>query len=208
MTAEAALSVGPAQPGPPGDRRARLVTALITRARAGDSQAWDALVERYSPLIWSICRRYRLTAGDAEDAAQNVWLKLLDHLDDLRTPAAVPGWLATTTRRECLRILRTQPPLAAGYVLDDETRPDEQSATPEQEVLTAERQAALLEAFAELPPDGQRLITLLLAGVPYTQISRQLGLPIGSIGQARRRYLDKLRRHPAVGALTDIGRPG
>jgi DNA-directed RNA polymerase specialized sigma24 family protein len=68
-----------------------VVTGLVTRARNGERQAWDALVERYAPLIWAICRRHRLEAADAEDAAQNVWLKLVDHLDSLRDPAALPG---------------------------------------------------------------------------------------------------------------------
>ena len=83
-----------------------VITGLVTRARNGERQAWDALVERYAPLIWSICRRHRLEAADAADAAQNVWLKLVDQLDKIRDPAALPGWLATTTRRECSRILR------------------------------------------------------------------------------------------------------
>jgi len=55
------------------------VSDLVTRARDGDQQAWDALVERHAPLIWSICRRYRLGGADAEDAAQAVWLRLVDH---------------------------------------------------------------------------------------------------------------------------------
>jgi RNA polymerase sigma factor (sigma-70 family) len=82
------------------------VTDLVTRARNGDKQAWDALVERYAPLIWSICRRHRLDGADAEDVGQSVWLLLVDHLGNLRHPAALPGWLATTTRRECGRVLR------------------------------------------------------------------------------------------------------
>ena len=61
-----------------------VVTGLVTRARNGDRQAWDALVDRYAPLIWSICRQYRLEAADAQDAAQNVWLQLVDHLASLR----------------------------------------------------------------------------------------------------------------------------
>src|ERR1700724_1128621 len=76
------------------------VTDLVMRAGKGDQQAWDALVERYSPLIWSICRRYRLSDADAEDVGQAVWLHLVDQLDSLRDPAALPGWLSTTTRRE------------------------------------------------------------------------------------------------------------
>ena len=90
------------------------VTDLVTRARNGDKQAWDELVERYAPLIWSICRQYRLGGADAQDVGQMVWLHLVDHLDDLRDPAALPGWLVTTTRRECLRVRRRRP-AAAGY---------------------------------------------------------------------------------------------
>src|SRR5271167_5206619 len=94
------------------------LTALVTGAGNGDQQAWDELVERYAPLIWSICRRYRLAAADAEDAAQTVWLKLVDQLDKIRDPAALPGWLATTTRRECGRIARAAwRPCDAGYAL-------------------------------------------------------------------------------------------
>ena len=66
------------------------VTDLVTRARNGDKQAWDTLVERYAPLIWSICRRHRLERADADDVGQSVWLLLVDHLDNLRDPAALP----------------------------------------------------------------------------------------------------------------------
>jgi RNA polymerase sigma factor (sigma-70 family) len=101
------------------------VTDLVTAARNGHRQAWDALVGRYAPLIWSICRRQRLSNADADDVGQSVWLHLVDHLGNLRDPAALPGWLATTTRRECARVLRaTRGPMASGYVLDAEALPD------------------------------------------------------------------------------------
>jgi hypothetical protein len=64
----------------------------VTRAGRGDKQAWDALVERYATLIWSICRRHRLGDADAEGVGQRVWLQLLDQLDTIRDPAALPGW--------------------------------------------------------------------------------------------------------------------
>jgi len=183
----------------------QLVTDLVTQAGNGDSKAWDALVERYAPLIWSICRRHRLADADARDVGQNVWLRLVDQLGTLRDPAALPGWLATTTRRECSRMLcaATRGPLATGYVPDPETLADEQAVTPEDELLRAERHAALREALQDLPPQGQRLIALLVADppVPYAQISARLGIPAGSIGPTRRRCLDKLRQHPAITAL-------
>ena len=80
---------------------------------------------------------------------------------------------------------------------------DDQSGTAEQELLAAERHAALREAFAALPPSGQQLIALLLQDPPvsYAEVSVRLGIPIGSIGPTRRRYVDKLRRYPAVAAL-------
>ena len=83
------------------------VTDLAIRASTGDKQAWDALVERYAPLIWSICGRYRLGRADAEDVGQSVWLRLAGQLDKIRDPAALAGWLATTTSRECGRVGRT-----------------------------------------------------------------------------------------------------
>ena len=179
-----------------------MVTDLVTRARNGDKQAWDALVERYAPLIWSICRHHRLADADAQDVGQVIWLHLVEHLDNLRDPAALPGWLVTTTRRECCRVLHTKSKLPTnGQVLED--MPDEQNQTAEHGVLVAERNAALREAVARLPPGCQRLLTLLIADppVPYTEISARLGIAIGSIGPNRRRCLDKLRRDPAIASL-------
>ena len=130
-----------------------VVTDLVTRARNGDRQAWDALVERYAPLIWSICRRHRLGGADAEDVGQSVWLKLVDQLDTLRDPAALPGWLVTTTRLECGRILRAaRRPHNAGHAPYAETILDDQAQTAMQELLVAERDAALREAYSHLAP--------------------------------------------------------
>ena len=178
-----------------------LVTDLVTRARTGDKQAWDALVERYAPLIWSVCGRYRLGRADAEDVGHSVWLRLAGQLDKIRDPAALPGWLATTTSRECGRILRTaHDPHAA---VDAGNLPDQQAAAAGQELLAAERHAALRDAFSRLPQDGQQLIALLIADppVPYAEISTRLGIPAASIGQERSRCLDRLRRDPALTAL-------
>ena len=199
------MAANPALTGQASRRRGDpVVTGLVTRARNGDRQAWDQLVDRYTPLVWSICRRHWLEAADAQDAAQTVWLTLVDHLNSLRDPAALPGWLATTTRRECGRILRAaRRPGNAAYALAAETIPDEHARPAEQDLLAAERHAALREAFGQLPPRCQQLLALLTADPPvsYAEISARLGIPAGSIGPTRRRCLDKLRRHPAITAL-------
>jgi RNA polymerase sigma factor (sigma-70 family) len=180
------------------------VVALSMRAGDGDERAWAALVERHAPLIWSLCRRYRLDATDTADVGQNVWLLLVNHLGKIRDPAALPGWLATTTRRECTRILnRAQVPHVARHEPDAENIPDGEAETIEQKLLAAERHAALREAFTYLSPRDQQLIALLIEDppVPYAEISTRLGIPVGSIGPNRRRCLDKLRHHPAIAAL-------
>ena len=180
------------------------LTALVTRARNGDKQAWDELIERYAPLIWSICRRYRLRRADADDVGQSVWLRLVDKLASLRNPAALPGWLATTTQRECGRVLRAaRKQQAPGHWLDAADIPDEVTGLAESELLRAERHAALREAFTHLPPDSRQLIAMLIQDppVPYAEISARLGIPVGSIGPTRGRCLEQLRRDPAIAAL-------
>ena len=180
------------------------VADLVTRARKGDQQAWDVLVERYSPLIWSICRHYRLSRADAEDAGQRTWLQVVNHLGAIREPAALPGWLTTTTRRECNQIVHAARGRQAGQLLD-ENIPDKQIRTAEQELLAAECHAALREAFTCLSPSRQQLMAMLIEDppVPYTEISARLGIPVSSIGPTRRRCLDQIRHHPAIAALID-----
>ena len=186
------------------------VKDLETRAANGDKHAWEALVERYAPLIWSICRLHRLCRSDADEVGQNVWLHLMDQLGNLGDQAALAGWLATATRQECGRVLRaahgTQ---AAGAELDAGTIPDQQAGAADQEPVTAERHAALRDALTRLPACCQQLIALLTDDppVPYAQISATLGIPVGSIGPNRGRCLDRLRRDPAIAALINPGAP-
>jgi RNA polymerase sigma factor (sigma-70 family) len=198
----------PSAQGAPARARinaAGLSTAdLVTRAKGGDSQAWEALVDRFAPLIWSICRRYRLGPADAADVGQCVWLRLVDKLVAIRDPAALAGWLVTTTERECVRVLRAaQRPEARGQMLDAENISDEQIGTAEHELLVAERHAALREALARLPPKCQQLMALLVEDppVPYAEISARLCIPVGSIGPSRARCLEKLRHDPVIAAL-------
>jgi RNA polymerase sigma factor (sigma-70 family) len=161
--------------------------------------------------VWSVCHRYQLSRADAEDVHPTVWLQLVSRLDKIREPDALPGWLATTTRRECVRALRAaRGPHAADSVPDAETIPDQRAATAEQELLVAERHAVLLEALARLRPCCQRLIGKLIEDPPlsYAQISASLGIPVGSIGPLRGRCLDRLRGDPAIAALINADGAG
>jgi RNA polymerase sigma factor (sigma-70 family) len=176
------------------------VVALVARAAGSDQDAWNQLVERYAPLVWAICTRYRLSSHDIEDVGQNVWLLLVEQLGKLREPAALPGWLATTTRRECLRVLTAaRKAQLAGGTLDD-APPFADDTAIDEELLIAERDAALRAAFAELPPHGQQLLAMLFRDPPcsYAEISATLGIATGSIGPKRARYLERLRQSEAL----------
>jgi RNA polymerase sigma factor (sigma-70 family) len=195
----------PVEPSAPcAGRDSSMITDLVSGARKGDQRAWDALVACYAPLIWSICRGYRLSDADAEDVGQSVWLHLVDRLGKVRDPAALAGWLATTTRRECTRVRRkARETRAAGP--DIEIIAAKPTETAGEDLLAAEHHAALCEALADLPPAGRHLMALLAADppLPYAVIGVRLGLPAGRIGPARARYLNRLRRHPALAALIE-----
>src|SRR6202789_1112868 len=122
------------------------VVALVARAAGSDQDAWNELVERYAPLVWTICTRYRLSSHDIEDVGQNVWLALVEQLGKLREPAALPGWLATTTRRECLRVVTAAQRLGTRL---DEAAEFVDDVIIDEEIRRAERAARLRGAFPE-----------------------------------------------------------
>lgn len=166
--------------------------ALCTRAAAGDQGAWDDIVERYAPMVWSICTRFRLSGRDLEDVAQNVWLLLAEQLGRLPEPAALPGWLAKTTQRECRRVVTS----AGG--------PD---TVIGEEIVMAERNAVLRAAFAQLPPRCQSLIGMLTSDPPcsYVEISTTLGIPVESIAPQRACCLERMRESMALLGLAEAG---
>jgi RNA polymerase sigma factor (sigma-70 family) len=176
--------------------------ALVARAADGDRDAWNEIIERYAPLVWSIGTRYQLKNQDIEDVAQTVWLLLVQQLGKLREPTALPGWVATTTQRECLRVVTAGRRTEGATTLDDAISLVD-DAVIEQEILAADRNAALRHALRELPPRCQQLLAMLLSDPPrsYAEISAALQIPIGTIGPQRARCLERLRRSRALAGL-------
>lgn len=181
--------------GRPSEER-EPVTPLVQRAAAGDQAAWNALVDRYTNLVWSVARSYRLSSSDAGDVVQTTWLRLVENLGKVQDPERLPGWLATTARRECLRVLRAGGRELVG-VVDDAAFDvvDELAPALDHALLQDERDAALWQCFARLSERCQRLLRVLMATEPpaYAQVSQAMGMPIGSIGPTRMRCLDRLR---------------
>lgn len=176
---------------------ADLTAVLVVRARAGDGSAWEQIVDAYAGLVWAVARNHRLSDADAADVSQVVWLRLVENLDRVDDPRRLGAWLATTARRECLRVLRTasrQVPVAElDRVIDlrDVVQPPVDARLLEEEDMLAVR-----AAFAALPERCQTLLRLLVLDPPvgYDALSAALDMPVGSIGPTRGRCLDKLRR--------------
>ena len=180
------------------------LTQLVTSAACGEQSAWDALVGEFSSLIWAVARAHRLHEADAADVAQATWLRLVEHLTRLNDPSCVGGWLATTARRECLRILRDN----GRHVLvgDDAAEPESSDLLPGDALLITERDDALRRSFSRLRGSDQALLRLLAAEPrpPYEEISAALDMPIGSIGPTRQRALRRLREELAGQGTLDL----
>lgn len=168
---------------------------LVKRACDGDQAAWDAIVDRYTNLLWSVARGYRLDRADAADVIQVAWLRLVEHLPRVRDPERVGAWLATTVRRECLQLVGARK--RHGGSVDDEVLQSLPDAGPpvDARLLADERDHALWQAFSRMPARCQRLLRILTTDPPpsYQDVSEVLEMPVGSIGPTRARCLDRLR---------------
>jgi RNA polymerase sigma factor (sigma-70 family) len=171
------------------------IIGWVRRAATGDLAAWNALVDQYSRLIWSITASFKLGESDAADVVQTTWMRLIENIDRIEQPARVGSWLATTARNECLRHVAARKRIVlvredAEFDGADQTHPEVDEA-----LLASERVRDVRQAMVHLPRQWQRLMEMLMADPPvsYAEISDQLGLPIGSIGPTRGRCLAKLR---------------
>lgn len=145
-------------------------------------------------MMWAVARSYRLPQQSAADVVQDAWLRLVEHLADIREPARVGGWLATTTRREALRVItaKRHEDVRGIGLLD---RADPLADGPDDVVIRVEEYEALHAALRMLPAHQARLLRLLsLEPRPsYAEVAAALDMPIGSIGPTRARALGRLR---------------
>lgn len=193
----AALGIGTG-----GERTdAELVRACV----AGDQEAWNALIDRYKRLIYSIPFKYGATPDDAGDIFQAVCVDLLTELPKLRKPDAVKSWLISVTRHKSLR-WKTRARREQG--LDESEDFAETIATDDpnaaQVIEEVQREQGVRAALAGLPDRCRTLMQMLFYDnppPPYAEVARRLGLATGSIGFIRGRCLKKLEA-----ALKDQGR--
>ena len=160
---------------------------LVERCRAGDPEAWNELVERFSRYVYAIAvRAYRLPEHEAEDVFQDVFARTFERLDSLRDDAAIRPWIAQLTRNACVDRLRA----GAREQPTDEPPPDERNAALEQldEALDVQ------EGLQALSPNCREVLDRFFArDESYRVIGEALDLPAGTIASRISRCLGKLR---------------
>jgi RNA polymerase sigma factor (sigma-70 family) len=181
---------------------------LMALAQAGDADAWHEIVRRFDDSIRRVVKAHGLDAPTVRDMVQQTWLTAVAQLGAVRSADSLGGWLRTIARRECRRLVarrRREMAQRGQYhlVADAENQELEicsDRPTPEDEALRAERRALLRVAWGNLSERDRRLLTLLMDEPrrPYIEISRDTGLPIGSIGPTRARSLARLRAQLAA----------
>lgn len=179
---------------------------LVERIRNGDSSAWCELVDHYEPLLRRLARQYRLSGQDVDDAIQLTWLRCLEHIDQITHADRLRGWLATVCRRESLRLAtKGRREIALGEqsvtrLVDD----GQEERDPGAEMARRDAHDRLSRAIRALPQKQQLVLTELLKeeSRSYLDLSRRLGLPMGSIGPTRQRAIARLRQDPRLAELS------
>lgn len=176
---------------------------IIEACLQGNPSAWEALIVRYQRLIYSIPLKSRLSQDDAADIFQSVCLKLYEKLETLRDHEKLSAWIITTTTRESWRLLARQKREVSVDETDaeDTTEPldllaSEAPLADEQRILL-EQQQAIRQAVSSLPERCRSLLTMLFYKkdeLSYTEIARQMDMPVASIGPTRARCLEKLKK--------------
>jgi RNA polymerase sigma factor (sigma-70 family) len=201
MAAEAQLRPVPGAVAQPAKAPDSELCSLVREAVAGDGCAFARLVSRFDRPLRAIARSYRLSSWDTDDVIQCTWVQFLEHGSKLREPAAVSGWLVTTARRYCLRVLQSH---VRELVSEDPTASETgHDGRLDADMLAAERRAALDASLSRLTDRQRELLTLLLdePELSYEEVGHRLGVPIGSIGPTRARSLSRLRRDRGLRAL-------
>lgn len=171
---------------------------LVEACIAGDERAWSMLIGRYKNLIYSFPRRYGAGPADAADVFQLVCAELFRSLPRLRHHQCLRSWLMTVASHQAFQWKRRH---IRRSVMEGDCGPGEVGdlvrVPPSDALERSEREQAVREAVAQLPPRCRELVQMLFFAdppVPYQRVAGRLGLAIGSIGLIRSRCLKRLER--------------
>jgi RNA polymerase sigma factor (sigma-70 family) len=158
----------------------------------GDEAAWRSTVRRFEGMVRSTARSVLRNDADVDEAVQRTWVQLLRSAARIKDPRCLPGWLATTARREALSVLRSQQRAIPSEDVADRVAPDDRDLGA---ALMSRELRRELDRAVDTLPDSQRTVVRALLREPesYDALSRELGIPRGSLGPLRGRAVRALR---------------
>jgi RNA polymerase sigma-70 factor (ECF subfamily) len=175
---------------------------LVLAAQAGDNEAFGALVSRFERMVQAVCWQRLRNHAEAQEAAQEVFIKAFEKLEQLAEPAAFPGWLRSIAVRQSInRGTRRQPALAMEpHTLEGF---DGESEAPLSSLLKRERVSQLHEGLDRLATlDRSTLVAFYLNGQSLLEMSDRFAAPVGTIKRrlhvARKRLAKELECLQAV----------
>jgi RNA polymerase sigma-70 factor (ECF subfamily) len=164
------------------DGRAGDETRLIEALRRGDPRAFEELVRGYQHRVFGVALRMLGSRAEAEEVAQEVFLRVHRAVDDFRGDAKLSTWLYAIASRLCLNRLATGERRAVREGEETLTRLASSQAGPADELERNELEAALHRAIAELPEERRIVVVLRdLEGLAYDEIAAALDLELGTV---------------------------
>lgn len=160
----------------------------------GNSQAWKSLVAQHEALVYSVITRMGVSYHEAADCFQQTWVRLYESRKKIADPARLPGWLATTARREALKVLRRNR-RHTGLDEHDDTFVDSRELSDEA-LERMELQSHLVVALAQIDDRCAQLLRAMILDSEeesYDQIAARFRISANALGPARRRCLDRLK---------------
>jgi RNA polymerase sigma-70 factor (ECF subfamily) len=186
-------------------------TDLISRAAAGDAAAFQALVERHRSMVYRVAYQFSGNHHDAEDIAQEVFVKVYRSLDRFRQDAQLSSWMYRIVMNACIDHRRRQ--FSAGAAPFGEEAEQkmlntpEETPGPEERAYAGELGAVLESAIAELPK-GQRIVFVMRhhQGLKLCEIAEALGLAEGTVKRQLHAAVHRLRQALTSANVTAGGR--
>lgn len=168
---------------------------LVQGCLQGDQQAWEALIDKYKRLIFSVPIKYGASQEDAADVFQAVCIEVFHSLRQLKDAGSLRSWLITVAVRQSYRWKKKQ----SHHVELDAMEPElaEEIASVPEAMVQVEQEQIVREVVSKLPPRCAELVNMLFfeqPPLPYAEAARRLGLATGSIGFIRGRCLERLRK--------------
>jgi RNA polymerase sigma factor (sigma-70 family) len=170
----------------------RELSELVKAAQSGDSEAYDALIQRFQQMAYATAYRYLGDHHLAQDLVQEAALEAFVHLPQLKEPGAFPGWFRQIVFRQCTRVLRQIPlQYTSLEVVSDGLLAE---SGPEDIAVKGEVQASVRSALASLPRHEQLVAALFYGcGYSYNEVSALLKIPLTTVKKRLHSARQKLR---------------